>query len=47
VEFAEFADLPVIDGHAHFGEFGAGKTHLTAESLRKQGEFMVEVMKKR
>ena len=46
MEFSEFADLPVIDCHVHFGEFGAGDVQLTAESLRKQGRFMIEVMRK-
>jgi len=46
VEFSQFADLPVIDGHVHFGEFGAGKVHLTAEGLEEMGRFMIDVMKR-
>jgi len=46
VEFSQFADLPVVDCHVHFGEFGAGKAQLTAERLQELGEFMVDVIKK-
>ncbi|RJS91112.1 hypothetical protein CW705_04325 [Candidatus Bathyarchaeota archaeon] len=45
MEFSEFADLPVVDGHIHFGEFGAGKVQLTAEKIEEMGNFIVEVMR--
>lgn len=46
MEFSEFADLPVVDCHVHFGEFGAGKAHMTAEDLNRLGRFLVEVAEK-
>jgi len=46
VEFSEFADLPVVDGHVHFGNFGAGGIRLTVDELVNLGEFMVKVIKK-
>jgi len=46
MELSEFAELPVVDCHVHFGEFGAGKAELTDESLRRQGRFIIEVMRK-
>ena len=46
MKFSEFANLPVVDGHIHFGEFGPGKVQLTAERIKKMGDFIIEVMKK-
>jgi len=46
VEFSQFADLPVVDGHVHFGEFGTGTVQLTAERIGKLGRFMVDIMRK-
>ena len=46
VEFSEFADLPVVDGHVHFGNFGAGGIRLTIDELVNLGEFMVKVIRK-
>ena len=46
MKFSQFADLPVVDAHVHFGASSAGKAQLTAENLRKQGRFMVDVIKK-
>jgi len=46
MEFSQFADLPVIDCHVHFGEFGAGGTRLTVENLQRLGGFMIDVMEK-
>ena len=46
VEFSQFADLPVVDAHAHFGEFGAGKVQMTADRIEKLGRFIVDVMRK-
>jgi len=46
MEFGDFRDLPVVDGHVHFGEFGPGEFEMTRSELEKFGEFMVEVIKK-
>ena len=46
MDFAEFKDVPVVDCHVHFGNFGAGGVQLTAKDLGVLGEFMVEVQKK-
>ena len=43
MRFSEFADLPVIDCHVHFG---AGQAKLTREELEKSGESMVDVIRK-
>jgi len=45
MEFSQFADLPVVDCHVHFGEFGTGKAKLTVENLRNLERFMIDVMK--
>ena len=45
MRFSEFADLPVIDAHAHFSEFGTWRPRLTTKNLRSQGEFMLNVIK--
>jgi len=44
MKFSQFADLPLVDCHVHFGEFGAGKAQMTADSLHKLGRFMIEVV---
>jgi predicted TIM-barrel fold metal-dependent hydrolase len=46
MDFAEFKDVPVVDCHVHFGNFGAGGAQLKAKDLDVLGEFMVEVQKK-
>lgn len=46
MRLSEFADMPVIDCHVHFGSFGAGKVKLAHKELEKLGEFMVGVIKK-
>jgi predicted TIM-barrel fold metal-dependent hydrolase len=43
MRFSEFADLPVIDCHVHFG---AGRAKRTREELEKLGESMVDVIQK-
>jgi len=46
MKFSEFADLPVIDCHVHFGNFGPGGVQVTSDELEKLGRFMVNVIDK-
>jgi len=46
MKFSEFADLPVIDCHVHFGNFGRGSIQMTSNELERLGEFMVKVIRK-
>lgn len=46
MQLSEFADLPIIDCHVHFGEFRQAQPSLTQESLEELGGFMVEVIEK-
>ena len=46
MKFSEFADVPVIDCHVHFGGFGAGGIKWSSDELRRLGKFYVDIMKK-
>ena len=46
MRFSEFADVPVIDGHVHFGNFGAGSVQWSMSELQKLSASYIDVMRK-
>jgi predicted TIM-barrel fold metal-dependent hydrolase len=46
MRFSEFADVPVIDGHVHFGNFGAGSVQWSLDELQRLSASYIDVMRK-
>jgi len=46
MKFSDFADLPVIDGHVHFGGLDTGNVQLAFKEVHRQSEFYADVLKK-
>jgi predicted TIM-barrel fold metal-dependent hydrolase len=46
MRFSEFADLHVIDGHVHFGSFGAGGVKWSFDELHRLSQSYVDIIRK-
>jgi predicted TIM-barrel fold metal-dependent hydrolase len=46
MKFSDFMDLPVIDGHAHFGGFDKENVQCALKELQGQSEFLADVLKR-
>ena len=44
MKFSEFADVPVIDCHVHFGGLGAKGVEQSSDDLRRMSKFYVDII---